>query len=58
MAKIPEYLKGVEPLYNKNPHKAALEWFGNARYGLFLHYGLYSLLGTHEWAHDVWINSK
>jgi len=26
-------------------------WFPNARYGLFIHYGLYSLLGRGEW---VW----
>ncbi len=24
-------------------------WFQNARYGLFIHYGLYSLLGRGEW---------
>jgi alpha-L-fucosidase len=27
----------------------AIEQFHGARYGLFLHYGLYSLLGRHEW---------
>lgn len=32
-----------------SPRQAALEWFRAARYGLFLHYGLYSLLGRHEW---------
>ncbi len=32
-----------------NSRRATLEWFRNARYGLFLHYGLYSLLGRHEW---------
>jgi alpha-L-fucosidase len=26
------------------------DWFVNARYGLFIHYGLYSLLGRGEWA--------
>ena len=26
-----------------------MEWFVNARYGLFIHYGLYSLLGRGEW---------
>ena len=25
------------------------DWFVNARYGLFIHYGLYSLLGRGEW---------
>lgn len=27
----------------------SLEWFAKARYGLFIHYGLYSLLGRGEW---------
>jgi alpha-L-fucosidase len=26
-----------------------LEWFVNARYGMFVHFGLYSLLGRGEW---------
>ena len=26
------------------------DWFRRARYGLFVHYGLYSLLGRGEWA--------
>lgn len=29
-----------------------MEWFVNARYGLFIHYGLYSLLGRGEWVMD------
>jgi alpha-L-fucosidase len=43
------YLKGFEDLYRKDPRAAALKWFREARFGLFLHYGLYSLLGRHEW---------
>lgn len=27
-----------------------LDWFAEAKFGLFLHYGLYSLLGRGEWA--------
>ena len=46
---IPSYLKGYEKLYDENPRKAALEWFRNAKFGLFIHYGLYSLLANHEW---------
>jgi len=45
----PNYLKDYEELYQSNPREAALEWFRKARYGLFMHYGLYSLLGRHEW---------
>ena len=32
-----------------HPRAAALRWLRDARYGLFLHYGLYSLLERHEW---------
>jgi alpha-L-fucosidase len=46
---IPSYLAGYEETYRDDPRKAALEWFEDADYGLFLHYGLYSLLGNHEW---------
>jgi alpha-L-fucosidase len=46
---IPSYLAGYEEQYDEDPRSAALEWFEDARYGLFLHYGLYSLLGDHEW---------
>jgi alpha-L-fucosidase len=46
---VPSYLKGYEDRYATDPRGAALEWFDNARFGLFIHYGLYSLLGRHEW---------
>ncbi len=46
---VPSYLKGCEKLYKSSPHKASLEWFRNAKFGLFMHYGLYSILGRHEW---------
>lgn len=45
---VPSYLEDYADLYQTDPHAAALEWFRNARSGLFLHYGLYSLLGG-EW---------
>ena len=49
MSNIPNYLKNYADLYADNPRTAALQWFREARYGLFLHYGLYSLIGRHEW---------
>jgi alpha-L-fucosidase len=42
--KIPTYLHGYEAAYAKNPRQAAVDYFRNARFGLFIHYGLYSLL--------------
>lgn len=48
-ATVPSYLKSVAKQYAKDPRAAALDWFKNAQFGLFMHYGLYSLLGRHEW---------
>ena len=49
MANIPNYPTGYESEYIDNPRDAAIKWFRESNYGLFLHYGLYSLLGRHEW---------
>jgi len=46
---VPSYLRGHEELYAIDPRKAALKYFREAKFGLFMHYGLYSLLGRHEW---------
>lgn len=46
---VPSYLKGYEAIYQRNPREAALRWFREAKFGLFLHYGVYSLEGRHEW---------
>lgn len=47
--RMPGYLKGYESRFATDPRATARAWFAEARYGLFLHYGLYSLLGRHEW---------
>lgn len=46
---VPSYLSDYTDLYAQDPHAAALQWFSTARYGLFMHYGVYSLLGRGEW---------
>ena len=46
---VPSYLKAYAGEYKNDPRKAALDWFSDAKFGLFLHYGLYSLLGRGEW---------
>ena len=48
-ADLPSYLKGYEKIYRDNPRRAARQWFADAKFGLFMHYGLYSLLGRGEW---------
>ena len=50
---IPNYLIGYEVLYNKNPREANLNWFKDAKFGLFIHYGLYSQLERGEWV-QLW----
>lgn len=47
--KSPAYLSTYADLCAQNPRQAAIEWFKNAKYGLFITYGLYSLLGKDEW---------
>ena len=49
MVTVPGYLSDYADLYQVDPHTAALAWFADAKFGLFMHYGLYSLLGRHEW---------
>jgi len=46
---VPSYLKDHADLYATDPHAAALAWFKDAKFGLFMHYGLYSILGRGEW---------
>ena len=46
---IPTYLKEFKEEYRKNPREANLEWFKKAGYGMFIHYGLYSMLEKGEW---------
>ncbi|MFC1763504.1 alpha-L-fucosidase [Planctomycetota bacterium] len=40
---VPSYLRGYEVIYAEDPREAAKQWFDDADFGLFIHYGLYSL---------------
>lgn len=46
----PRYLEPHAALWAESPRQANLAWFREAGFGLFIHYGLYSLMGTGEWA--------
>jgi len=46
---VPSYLRDHAEMYRVNPRQAAIDWFKKAKYGLFMHYGVYSLLGRGEW---------
>src|SRR6185436_11057200 len=48
-AEIPAYLNDYAPQYTTDPRGAAQHWFADARFGLFLHYGVYSLVGKDAW---------
>lgn len=52
---IPYFLKGYESQYNQSPKEAALAWFKDARFGLFIHWGPATLYGKGEW---VMFNDK
>jgi len=45
----PDYLKGYEAKYAIDPRAAGDPMVQGCAYGLFLHYGLYSILARHEW---------
>jgi alpha-L-fucosidase len=45
----PGFLGPHQHRYSWNPRQATLAWFKEAKFGLFMHYGLYSLLGRGEW---------
>jgi alpha-L-fucosidase len=44
---LPPHLKAFGKTYLKNPRQASLEWFRDAKFGLMICYGLYSLDGIH-----------
>jgi len=46
---VPNYLKAYSIEYAENPKQANLKWFVEAKYGMFIHYGLYAQLAKGEW---------
>ena len=48
-ATTPNFLKAYADLYRDDPRAATLKWFTDAKFGLFLHYGVYSQLKHGEW---------
>ncbi len=46
---VPPHLKAYSDLYALDPLAASRAWFREAKFGLFMHYGVYSLLGRGEW---------
>jgi alpha-L-fucosidase len=46
---LPPHLSEHAALWEENPRAASIEWFSRARFGLFMHYGVYSILGRGEW---------
>lgn len=46
---MPYFLKGYEKEYEKSPSEAAKDWFKDARFGLFIHWGPASLYKKGEW---------
>ena len=45
----PDYLRDHADLWAQSPREANLAWWRQARFGLFIHYGLYSQLKEGEW---------
>ncbi len=46
---MPYFLKGYEAEYKKSARDAALAWFEDARFGLFIHWGPATMYAKGEW---------
>jgi alpha-L-fucosidase len=49
LSDLPRYLGNYRDLWAGSPKEANLAWWKEARFGLFIHYGLYSQLKQGEW---------
>lgn len=57
---VPSYLRAYKDTYRTNPRQAALDWFRNAKFGLFIHYGpnaLVSMIGSRV-AQNDWLQYR
>ena len=34
-------------------HDRRIQWWHEAKFGMFIHWGLYSVIGRHEWAMEM-----
>lgn len=49
MSGAPRYLQNYQQIWRTDAKAANLAWWKEARFGLFIHYGLYSQLSQGEW---------
>ena len=45
-------------IFGISAQKSNTEWFEDARFGMFIHFGPYSVLGAGEWNMDTWPITK
>ncbi len=50
---LPQGVRGQEGYVPSPDNLAAREWFQDAKFGLFVHWGAYSVLGSAEWVMQV-----
>ncbi len=43
-------LAGAQPSQKPLPEAERTRWFREAKFGMFIHWGVYSVIGRHEWA--------
>ena len=48
-SQVPAWIQDYASQYEAGPLQWARDWFSNAHFGMFIHYGLYSLLEKDEW---------
>ena len=49
MTRMAKEAREAKPTSQTSDETGRLQWFRDARFGMFVHWGLYSLIGRHEW---------
>jgi alpha-L-fucosidase len=53
LAQNPQNLAADESLAMKADRERRMKWWNEAKFGMFIHWGLYSILGRHEWVQEM-----
>jgi hypothetical protein len=53
IAQNPQNLASDEPSDVKADRARRMKWWHEAKFGMFIHWGLYSVVGRHEWVMEM-----
>ena len=50
---MPSSRKAVQRMFDRAAHEKRIEWFRDARFGMFIHWGLYAIPARGEWVRST-----